>query len=141
MDELLSASRAQSQFLLALFGIFAGLALVLTIVGIYGVIAYSVAQRTREMGIREALGAAREHILRLVVGQGMALAGIGITIGLLASLGLTRFLSSLLYSVSAVDPVTFASSAMLFLAAAAIASYIPARRAMCVEPMEALRYE
>ena len=141
LEQILAQSRAQSKFTMALFGIFSGVALVLAIVGIYGVISYAVAQRMHEMGIRMALGADKKDIFRLVIGGGLKLAGIGIAIGLVAPFTLTRLMSSLLYKVSPADPLTIIGSAILFLAAALLASYIPARRASRTDPMIALRYE
>lgn len=141
LEQILAQSRAQSKFTVALFGIFSGVALVLAIVGIYGVISYAVAQRMHEMGIRMALGADKKDIFRLVIGRGLKLAGIGIAIGLVAPFTLTRLMSSLLYKVSPADPLTIIGSAILFLAAALLASYIPARRASRTDPMVALRYE
>lgn len=141
LDQLLDAARAQSRFTMALFGIFSGMALVLAIVGIYGVISYASAQRTQEMGIRMALGADKKDIFRLVIGRGLRLAGMGIAIGLVAPFTLTRLMSSLLYKVSPADPLTIIGSAILFLVAAFLASYIPARRASRTDPMVALRYE
>ena len=141
LEQILAQSRAQSKFTVALFGIFSGVALVLAIVGIYGVISYAVAQRMHEMGIRMALGADKKDIFRLVIGRGLKLAGIGIAIGLVAPFTLTRWMSSLLYKVSPADPLTIIGSAILFLAAALLASYIPARRASRTDPMVALRYE
>ncbi|HET6199856.1 MAG TPA: ABC transporter permease [Candidatus Acidoferrales bacterium] len=141
LEQILAQSRAQSRFTVLLFGIFSGVALVLAIVGIYGVISYAVVQRTHEMGIRMALGADKKDIFRLVIGRGLKLAGIGIAIGLVAPFTLTRLMSSLLYKVSPADPLTIIGSAILFLAAALLASYIPARRASRTDPMVALRYE
>ncbi|HEV2314197.1 MAG TPA: ABC transporter permease [Candidatus Acidoferrales bacterium] len=141
LEQILAQSRAQSKFTVALFGIFSGVALVLAIVGIYGVISYTVAQRMHEMGIRMALGADKRDIFRLVIGRGLRLAGIGIAIGLIAPFTLTRLMSSLLYKVSPADPLTIIGSAILFFAAALLASYIPARRASRTDPMAALRYE
>jgi putative ABC transport system permease protein len=141
LEQILAQSRAQSKFTVALFGIFSALALVLAIVGIYGVISYAVAQRTQELGIRMALGATQADVLELVVGRGLMLAGVGIAIGLIAPFTLTPLMTSLLYKVSPADPLTVAGSAILFLVAALLASYIPARRAMCVDPMVALRHE
>ena len=141
MEEVVSRSVAQPRFLAILLGAFATLALALAGVGVYGVISVSVAQRTREMGIRMALGAQPRDILRLVLGEGMALAVIGVTAGLLGSFAVTRLISSLLYQVSAVDPITFIVISLLLTAVALAASFIPARRATRVDPMVALRYE
>ncbi|MGH9730433.1 MAG: FtsX-like permease family protein, partial [Candidatus Acidiferrales bacterium] len=141
LNQILDAARAQSRFMMTLFGIFSIMALVLAIVGIYGVISYAAAQRTQEMGIRMALGADKKDIFRLVIGRGLRLAGMGILIGLVAPFTLTRLMSSLLYKVSPADPLTIIGSAILFLAAALLASYIPARRASRTDPMVALRYE
>ena len=124
-----------------LFSLFAALALVLGAVGIYGVISYSVAQRTREIGIRMALGARRKEVLLLVVGQGAKLAFAGVAIGLVSALLLTRLMASLLYGVGATDPLTYVAVAILLVLVAIAASYIPARRAMRVDPIVALRYE
>jgi putative ABC transport system permease protein len=141
MDEVLESGAAQPRFTTSLLGGLSLTALILAIVGIYGAISYSVAERTQEMGIRMALGAARLDILRLVLRQGILLAGAGIAIGLGAALALTRLLGSLLYHVSVTDPVTFGACALLFTAVAILASYIPARRATRVDPVIALRYE
>ncbi|HEV2206975.1 MAG TPA: FtsX-like permease family protein, partial [Candidatus Acidoferrales bacterium] len=141
LEQILAQSRAQSKFTMALFGIFSAVALVLAIVGIYGVISYAVAQRMQELGIRMALGATQTDVLKLVVGRGLALASAGIAIGLLAPFTLTPLMQSLLYKVSPADPVTIVGSAILFLLAALAASYIPARRAMRVDPVIALRCE
>jgi putative ABC transport system permease protein len=124
-----------------LMGVLGAVALLLAAMGIYGVISYLVAQRTREMGIRLALGAQRHDILKLVLGQGLALTMIGVAAGLTLAFALTRFLSSLLYGVGAADPITFAVIALLFAAVALTASYLPARRAMKVNPITALRHE
>jgi putative ABC transport system permease protein len=141
MDQLVANSVASSRFTMLLLSSFAGLALALACIGIYGVMAYSVAQRTHEIGIRIALGAQRNDILRLVLGRGARLAFVGVAIGVAGALLLTRLMAMLLYSVSASDPLTFAAVAILLAVVALLACYIPARRAMRVDPMVALRYE
>ena len=139
MQERLEAASAQTRSMMWLIGIFSATALVLAVVGIYGVIAYSVAQRTQELGVRIALGASRGDIFKLVIGNGLRLAAVGIVIGLAASFALTRLMASLLFETSATDPITFAGSAIAFAAVAALASYLPARRAMRINPTDALR--
>ncbi|MFN2564118.1 MAG: FtsX-like permease family protein [Gemmatimonadaceae bacterium] len=124
---------------LRLVGAFAGTALALAVVGIYGLVAYTVAQRTQELGIRIALGAQRRNILALVVRDGALLAAVGVSVGLLAALWATRLLGSLLYGVRATDPPTYAAVATLLGGIAIAASYVPARRAARVDPMVALR--
>ena len=139
-DEM-GAWLADRRFLLFLVGVFAAAALLLAAVGIYGIVAFSVARRTQEIGIRMALGAARADVLRLVVGEGARLAAIGLAAGVVASLVVTRLVASLLFGVSATDPATFAGVAALLAAAALVASYLPARRAMRLDPSIALRRE
>jgi predicted permease len=141
MDSIISDSLASQQFSMAVLGIFAAFALVLASVGIYGVISYLVGQRTQEIGIRMALGANPTDVLRMVLGDGMKITLIGVLLGIAAAAGLTRLMASLLFGVSARDPLTFVSVAVLLTIVALAASYIPARRAMRVDPMVALRYE
>ena len=141
MDQVISESTAPRRFNLFLLGGFAVLAVALAAIGIYGVITYSVAQRTHEIGVRMALGAQQVDVLELVVGQGLKLTLMGVGIGIIGALGMTRFLSSLLYGVKATDPVTFVGVSILLAAVALLASYVPARRATKVDPMAALRYE
>ncbi|HKY06419.1 MAG TPA: ABC transporter permease, partial [Blastocatellia bacterium] len=141
MDQVMSESIARPRFNMVLMSVFATVALVLAAVGIYGVMSYSVSQRTHEIGIRMALGAQRQDVVRLVVGQGMVLAGAGVVIGAIAAALLTRFISSLLFEISASDPLTFIAISLLLVAVALVACYIPARRATRVDPMIALRYE
>jgi putative ABC transport system permease protein len=141
MNDLILSSLKRPRFNLVLVGIFAATALLLAAVGIYGVMSYLVEQQTREIGIRSALGAKRSHILKLVIGRGVGMAFIGIVVGVVASLGLTRFLEGLLYGVTAVDPMTFIGISILLLMVSALACYIPARRATKVDPLVALRYE
>jgi putative ABC transport system permease protein len=141
MESIISDSLATQQVSLILLGAFAALALGLASSGIYGVISYVVQQRTQEIGVRVALGAKRTDVLRLVLGTGMKMVGIGVVIGLAAALGLTRLMASLLFGVSATDPLTFTVVPILLTVVAVAACYIPARRAVRVDPMVALRYE
>jgi ABC-type antimicrobial peptide transport system permease subunit len=139
VEDLVDGSRAQPRFTMLLLGIFSLTAVGLAVIGIYGVLAYSVAERRRELGIRLALGAERADVLLLVVRQGLMLAAGGIAIGLVAALLLTRSMASLLYGVGAHDPATFAVAPMLFLCVALLASYLPAQRATKVDPAKTLR--
>ncbi|HXO04536.1 MAG TPA: ABC transporter permease [Candidatus Sulfotelmatobacter sp.] len=141
MDAVLSESVAAPRFRALLLGAFGALGLLLAMVGIFGVISYAVTQRTREIGVRMALGAQPRDVLRLVLGEGMLLAALGIATGAAGALALTKLLESLLYEIKPRDPATFIAVAMAVAAAAALACYIPARRAMRVDPIVALRYE
>jgi putative ABC transport system permease protein len=141
MDQTLSEMTSRRRFTMTLLGVLAGAALILAAMGIYGVISYSVTQRTHEIGIRLAMGAQTSDVLRLIVGQAARLAFEGVSVGLVASFSLTRFMSSLLYGVSATDPLTFAAISLVLTGVALGASYVPARRAMRVDPIVALRYE
>jgi predicted permease len=141
MEQLRGELISDRRFTLILVGVFSALALILASIGIYGVISYSVAQRTREIGIRMALGANQRQILRMIIGSGTRLAGLGIVIGAAGALILTRFIRSFLYGVSPSDPLTFVGIALILAGVALLASYVPARRAMKVDPNTALRYE
>jgi len=141
LSEMVDSSLASRRFVVTMLGVFAGLALLMAVIGLYGVISYAVAQRTQEMGVRMALGARPAEILRLVLGQGMRLACTGAAIGLAVSLISSRLLRNQLFRVSSFDPLTFALMAAVLVGAALAASYIPARRATRVDPMVALRYE
>jgi putative ABC transport system permease protein len=141
MESVLARSVAPQRFRMLLLGLFALLALVLAVIGLYGVIAYSVSQRTNEIGVRMALGAERRDVMRMVIGRGIVLAVAGIAVGIGGTLALTRFLSTLLYGIRPTDLATFVVVSLLLGAAALAASYLPARRATKVDPMVALRYE
>jgi predicted permease len=141
MEHVIAESVAPQKFNAGLLGGFAALALLLAAIGIYGVLAYSVSQRTREMGLRMALGAQRADILRLVIRQGTGLAIIGIVFGLGGAFALTRVMRTLLFEVEPGDPLTFVTVSLLLMAVALLACWVPARRAARVDPMEALRYE
>jgi putative ABC transport system permease protein len=141
MDKLVATSVGRTRFNTLLLAVFAAVALVLSAVGVYGIMAYSVTQRTHEIGIRMALGAQTRDIFKMVIGHAMLLAVVGIGIGLTAAYFLTRVMSSLLFGVSATDPLTFAGVSLVLALVALLATYIPARRAMKVDPMIALRYE
>jgi predicted permease len=141
MESIIADSIAQRRFAMVLLGVFAVMALVLASVGIYGVIAYVVGQRTQEIGIRIALGAQRKDVLGLILWQGTRLALLGVAIGIVGSLALTRLMSDLLYGIGATDPGTFAGLALVLIVVAIAACYLPARRAMRVDPVAALRCE
>ena len=140
-EEYMARSVASTRFNMTLLAAFAAVALLLTAVGLYGVISFSVSQSTHEIGIRMALGAQRSDVLKLVMGQGMVLTIVGVVAGLAAAYWLTRLMSSLLFGVGATDLVTFAGVSLLLVVVAGLACYIPARRASKVDPMIALRYE
>jgi putative ABC transport system permease protein len=141
MDERLSNSVAERRFQTLLLGFFAAVALVIATVGIYGVVSYAVSRRTHEIGIRIALGAQAGDVLRMVLWRGMSLTLAGVTLGLAVAFALTRVLKNLLFEVETTDPTTFALIALLLICVALIASYIPARRATKVDPLQALRHE
>jgi putative ABC transport system permease protein len=141
MEEYLSASVSTPRFNTTLLSIFAAVALLLTIVGLYGVMSYSVAQRTNEIGIRVALGAQARDVLSLIIKQGLRLVLLGLAIGLVGAFALMRVIAGLLFGVTAKDPLTFAAVAIVLGLIALLACYVPARRATRVDPLEALRYE
>ena len=141
LDELVSETVASQRFAMILLSIFAGLAVILSAIGVYGVTSYLVSQRTREIGVRVALGAQRSDVLRLILGDGARLTFLGVAIRLAASLGLTRLLAKMLFGVRANDPVTLTTVTVILSTVAFLACYIPARRATRVDPMVALRYE
>src|SRR5262249_27363668 len=141
LEQYLGVAVAQPKFNALLLGLFAGLALLLTAIGLYGVMAYSVIQRTQEIGIRLALGAQPGDVLRLVLRQGLQLTALGLVIGLAAAYALTRYLQTLLFGVRPTDLLTFTAIALLLTGVSLLACYIPARRATRVDPLVALRYE
>jgi putative ABC transport system permease protein len=141
MDEMLDASIARQRMSMVVFIVFAGVALVLASIGLYGVVAHGVTERTHEIGVRMALGAERRHVLALVVGQGLSMAALGTVVGVAAALALSRSIESLLFGVAPTDPMTFAAVIAALLAVAAIACYVPASRAAHVDPTQALRAE
>jgi len=141
MSAYVENAMAESRFVLVLLAIFAGLALALSAIGLYGVIAYTTAQRTREIGIRIALGAARSDILKLIVGQGLGWTAAGLVLGLVGTAAVTRYLEAMLFGVAPTDALTFLSAAMLLMAVAAAACYLPARRATQIETTQALATE
>jgi ABC-type antimicrobial peptide transport system permease subunit len=141
MNEVMAASLAEQRFNMTMMGVFAAVALVLAVVGVYGVVSYAVAQRTHEIGIRMALGASSTKVLASVMGQGLVLTGAGVVIGMAGAFALTRVLGNLLFGLGTSDPLTFAVIAGLLIAVALAACFVPARRAARVDPMVALRYE
>jgi putative ABC transport system permease protein len=141
LEQMMVDSISRQRFQMILVGTFAAVALLLAAIGIYGVISYSVSQRTGEIGIRMALGAQPLDVLKLIVSQGLILTLIGLALGLAGALALTRLMAGLLYGVSATDPLTFAAIALLLTSVALLASYIPARRAMRIDPLVALRHD
>jgi putative ABC transport system permease protein len=141
LEQIFSSSFDNRRFSLVIFVVFAAVALVLAAVGLYGVMSYSVTQRTHEIGVRMALGAERRDVMRLIVGQGLKLTVVGVAVGFGAAFALARLMSSLLYSVSTSDPATFAITSVMLTAVALLACYVPGRRAMKIDPMTALRYE
>ena len=141
MDEYISQSVSTPRFKTTLLSIFAAVALVLTVVGLYGVMSYAVAQRTNEIGIRLALGAQTKDVLSLIIKQGLQLILLGLAIGLLGAVALMKIISGLLFGVTTKDPFTFVAVAVVLTFIALLACYVPARRATRVDPLEALRYE
>jgi ABC-type antimicrobial peptide transport system permease subunit len=141
MGDVIAQSVGRQKFTMLLLTIFAGVAMVLASIGLYGVISYSVSQRTREIGIRIALGARRDQVSKLIVAEGMTLVGWGLAIGIVGSVALTRLISSLLFGVSATDITTFVVVSVILILVAFLASWLPARRASVVDPIVALRTE
>jgi ABC-type antimicrobial peptide transport system permease subunit len=141
MNGVLARSFAARRLSMILLAFFAAVALALSCIGIYGVISYLVGERTREIGVRMALGAQRSDVLRLILGQGAKMALLGVVLGVILALGLTRLMSSQLFGVTAHDPLTFAAVAVLLVVVALAACYLPARRAASVDPLQALRAE
>ena len=141
MQALVSRAMAPTRFALVLIGVFAAIAAVLAAVGLYGVLSTTVRQRTAEIGVRMAFGAPQGSIFRLLIGEGLKLSAAGVTVGLIAAFLLTRVMTSMLVGVGATDPVTFGAMVLLFLVIAALASWVPARRAAALQPTIALREE
>jgi predicted lysophospholipase L1 biosynthesis ABC-type transport system permease subunit len=141
MDQLVASSLTRQRFYAAAMSVFAAIAVLLSAVGIYGVLAYAVGQRTREFGVRTALGARGRDVLAMVLRQGLTLTSIGIGIGLAGAIALTRYLEGMLYGVTPLDPLTYVATVALFVAVASIASFLPARRATRIDPVTALGYE
>jgi putative ABC transport system permease protein len=141
MEEYAARQLAQRRGVMILLGLFASVAVMLAAVGIYSLLSYAVTQRTREIGLRLALGAQTRDVLRLIIGQGIKLALLGVALGLLAAFALTRLMEKLLFGVSATDPLTFGAITLLLLSVALLACWLPARRATKVDPLKALRHE
>jgi putative ABC transport system permease protein len=141
LEDVVSGSVSRRRFTTLLIVIFAGVALLLAAVGLYGVVAYTVSQRTREIGLRMAMGAQRGQVMRMVLGGGMKLALIGVVLGIGGALSLASLLASLLFGVTPFDPASYAATAALLLTVAAVACYVPARRAMTMDPLRALRHD
>ena len=141
MDDYLALDLGRARFQTMLLGLFAGIALLLTAIGLYGVMSFTVLQRTHEIGIRVALGAGRRDVLRMVLSKSLALTGVGLAIGVIGACALSRLLENLLYEVKPTDPLTLVAVSVLLIAVSALASYIPAQRAARVDPMVALRCE
>ncbi len=141
LADVVSESIAQRRFSMLLLGVFAAIALVLAAVGLYGVVSYTVSQRTQEIGLRMAIGAQRRDVLRLVVGGGMKLAAIGAIIGVAGALALSSVVATMLFELTPFDPASYSATAVVLLAVAMLACYVPARRAMRVDPIVALRQE
>ena len=141
MSQLVEQQTAGARFTALLMGLFGALALALATIGIYGIVSYSVTQRSREIGVRTALGAQRADVFRMVIGHALALTGVGIALGLAGALALTPLITSQLYGVSPTEPIVFVVMSLALLAAAGLASYLPARRATRVDPLVCLRYE
>ena len=141
MEQVLASPTVLPRFYTSVLGLFAALALILAAVGIYGVMSHIVAQQTHEIGVRMALGADSKDVLKLILGKGLMMTIIGVSIGIGGALGLSRFLSGLLYGVKPTDPLTYSAVSLILIAVALLACYIPARRAARVDPMVALRFE
>ena len=141
LDSIISDSLAARRFAMTLLGVFAGLALIMCCVGVYGVISYLAGQRTREIGVRMALGAKRQDVARMMLGEAARVALLGVAVGLVGALAVTRLMAKLIFGISAHDPLTFVAVSILLSLVALAACYIPARRASKVDPMVALRYE